>query len=217
MNVVMQTAVNVLAILGAFALGGWLTGALMNWLAGGYFENKRLPGWAAWLSRTLGGALFAFIAYLATFGGGGAGLGGTGGWYGGSYPPNSAADGGKEKEAGQKKDDTKKVEPPAEVPGDALRVEVLGDAPLKKLGGGTFDPERRYLVKGKPLTLAEVRERVGTLRQGKGGLGKVEIVLYLDSPNRDRPQVAELIRYLSDLRPVPKIDFYEPGRRADVD
>lgn len=217
---VIDFLVRSLAIVGAFAVGAWLTHAVWNRIARKWYKDQKLPDGVAWLARVLGGTVFAIIAYWAVHGGGGPGLGGTGGWFGGSGPYQPSAkdmEPTKEKEKGKDTGKQDKKEPPATVGTDTIRVEVLGDAPLEKLGGGKFDRERRYQIKGVPgmRTLDEVKQRIAAMRSSKPGLRVVEIVLYLDSPNRDRPQVAELVAYVSDLG--VKLDFYEPGRRAPVE
>ncbi|MGL4552856.1 MAG: hypothetical protein ACRC33_16895 [Gemmataceae bacterium] len=220
----MDYVIRWLAIIGAFALGAALTQWLWHRLAHKWFKDQKLPPWTAWLSRLCGGTIFAVLVYWIAFGGGGAGLGGTGGFFGGSYP--SVADSGKQpakdKDQGKAPEpkEKEKKEPPAAVGSDTIRIEVLGDAPLRKLAGGDkFDRERRYQVKGVPgvQTLDEVKQRLSAMKAGTPPLKRVEVVLYLDSPNRDRPQIAELLAYIRDIDPAIKPDFYEPGRRAPVD
>ncbi|NBO93827.1 MAG: hypothetical protein EBV06_16190, partial [Planctomycetia bacterium] len=61
--IVVETIVRVLAILGAFALGGWGTGLILGRVSDRYYKKHKLPGWASWLARTCGGSLAAFVTY----------------------------------------------------------------------------------------------------------------------------------------------------------
>ena len=115
--IVIDFVVRALAIVGSFAIGAVFTHWRWHRIAHKWYKDQKLPPWVEWLSRALGGTIFAIIAYWATFGGGGPGMGGTGGWFGGSQPYR-APDGGKdvtkdkdkEKEKDKLKDDKK--EPP---------------------------------------------------------------------------------------------------------
>jgi hypothetical protein len=220
---VVGVATRVLAILGAFALGAWLCGWLMDLLGRKWFKDEKLPAWARNLSRSAGGLLFGLVAYLSIWA-----VGGGSGW----FPGTSNVPGGKDattskdrdpkgpkdtKEKAKEKDDGKKELPPA-TPSTTLRVEVLGDDPLTKLAkGGKIDRERRYRVRGVAglLTLEELKKRVVDQQQSKSPLKKVVIVKYLDSPTG--LPVAELEQFLRDLpRPIVP-DVTDDASNAPLD
>jgi hypothetical protein len=214
--------VRVLAVVGGACLGAFVVGWLAQVLARLAF-NQKVPPWPLWAVRLLGGLVCGWLVWLWLFGGGGGGIGGPGGWWGGGQGKGEA-DKGKpkeerpEKDKDRKKDKDKSFSPVP--PDESLRVEVLGDAPLKKLEG-KFDPHRRYRVgrEARLLTLEEVQARVRKRRAGKPPLRRLEVVLYKDSPARDRPQVAALVRWAEDLDGSERlrVDFSEPEQDAPLE
>jgi hypothetical protein len=207
---------HVLAVIGAAAVGAFLVGWLAQ-VAASLLFGQKVPRWPLWIVRALGGVCAGWLVALWLFGGGGGGLGGEGGF--GLGGPGK----GKEQTAatsdGEKKEKKEAVTPPGE--GDTLRIEVLGDAPLKQIAkAGTFDAARRYRVAGERdlRTLDEVKELI---RRRKESLARLEIVVYRDSPARDRPQVAELVGWARDLenggKGRLKVDFLEPDRYAPLE
>jgi hypothetical protein len=100
---------------------------------------------------------------------------------------------------------------------------VLGDAPLKKIAKGTsFDASKRYRLVGEPglRTIEEVQQIIRQGRERKPPLVRLEIIVYLDSPARDRPQVAALAEWVRDLGDPNKgrirVDYSEPEMEAPV-
>lgn len=105
-------------------------------------------------------------------------------------------------------------------PGEALRIEVLGDGPLRKIAkGGAFDRASRYRVEGvkKLLTLAEVKEHVRRLQKGKPPLKRVEAIVYRDSPAPALPPVKDLTDWLEGLGAGIKSATQEIKKDAPVD
>lgn len=215
-------ATRILAILGAFALGAWLCGWLMDLIGRKWFKDEKLPGWARNLSRAVGGLLFGLVAYLSIWAVGG----GTGWFPGGSAPPGAKdstthkdRDPKDTKAKAKEKDDGKKELPP-DTPSTTLRVEVLGDGPLTKLAsGGKIDRERRYRARGVAglLTLEELKKRVLDQQRSQSPLERVEVVEYLDSPTGlPGSDLRDFLRELSKPQPI-KIDNIRPGSNAPLD
>jgi hypothetical protein len=202
--------IKILAVLGAATLGGWCLGLVATALSRAYFAQK-IPPRPMWFIRTAGFLACGLLGYWWLFGGGGAGIGGGGGIFGGAgggpkegvvkqKDETTGKDRDKEKDKADKEDKDKDR---AKVPPDeTLRVEVLGDAALKKIARrDDFDGAKRYRAAGKRdlLTLEGVKALVKKRRSDGPTLGKLEIVLYADSPARDRPLVAELESWAKDL------------------
>lgn len=203
--------VRVLAVLGAAAVGAFGTGGLVRLAARLTMTRQRLPLWLLRTLRLLGGVALGWLAalwmFLGSFGGlGGWGFGGGGGrGEGNTEGPVAVAPKEKEKE----KEKVPEPEPPPPGAADSLRVEVLGHDALKRLEGSGGDAEHRYRVdtgKGPRLmTFAELKDLVRTRQQGERPLRQVTLVLYKDSPNPDKAQVADLQNWLQDdLPPTAK-------------
>jgi hypothetical protein len=217
--------IRVLAVIGAGALGAFVIAGVIQIAVKAMFGQK-LPPWPVWGLRALGGIACLWIAGLWLFGGGGGGIGGTGGTgVGGSGWPRekekertSIEKSDKEKE----KDGKGKADKPAGEM-ETIRVEVLGDAPLKKLAkGANFDMSKRYRLAGDMnlRTLDEVQKVIRNRREEKPPLKQLEVVLYLDSPERGRPQVASLVEWANDLdeqRGKLLITFSEKNTYAPVE
>ncbi len=194
--------VRALAVVGGACLGAFLLGWLAQVLAKLAF-NQKVPPWPLWAVRLLGGLACGWLVWLWLFGGGGGGIGGAGGWWGGGQGKGEA-DKGKPKEERPEKDKDRKKEkdngsapvPPAE----SLRIEVLGDAPLKKRDSKT-DTRRRYRVAGemKLLTLEELKALILKRRAGKPPLRRLEVVLYTDSPDSRTLPVVGLVDWAKDF------------------
>lgn len=208
--------VYVLAVVGAFALGGMICGWLAQLLVS-LTVNQKLPRWPAWVVRTLGGGVCAWVTYLFVFGGGDGSLpGGQGGRSTGTTA-GSALDGEKTSAKEGKKKDAKDDDPPPK--GDTIRVEVLGDEPLRKLAkAATFEPGKRYRLQGEQRlrTLDEIQKLV---RDRLANLARVEIIVYRDSPARDRPQVAELEQWAKEVGDGKRlrVDYAEQADKAPVE
>jgi hypothetical protein len=186
--------------------------------------------------RILGGGLCGWLVYLWLFGGGGGGIGGPGGFSGaGKSGPQSKdspmVQGPKniDKDRANKKDEeAKNKEKDKDAgkdipPEDTLRIEVLGDAPLRKITkSANFNPEKRYRIEGEPLlrTLGQVKELITNRRARTPPLRRVVIIVYQDSPATDLPQVRGLADWIRDLEPKRGrlfVDLSEPDRNAPVD
>jgi hypothetical protein len=198
----LENLLRLLAILGAFSVGAWLSGWLFQRLASSWFSSHKPPPWAAWSIRTLGGACLAVLVFLIAFGGGGSGIGGIGGLFSGGNQKGTkdgqAKDSPKAKDKDDKTDPKKEAGKTSDSP-STLRIEVLGDRPLQRLLGEGFDRARRYRVIGSPdlLTLEQIRDRIRLGLQADPPLGTLEVVLYNDSPTAG--PVTDLIRYARDL------------------
>lgn len=193
-----------LAVFGAFALGAMLLGWLTQTMVMLAFRQK-IPLWPMWLLRLLGGVLLAWVAYLWLFGSGGNQLGGPGGPSSGAGKDKgkdrpSIEKAGKEKDGSKDKDSRDKVPP---VAADTLiRIEVLGDDPLRKIAKtASLDTAKRYrLVDDRELrTFEEVQKFLRQRRTQQPPLKVVQIVLYQDSPSPNRDSVLDLERWLKDL------------------
>jgi hypothetical protein len=219
--------VRVLAVIGAGALGAFLIAAVVQ-VAVKLAFGQKVPQWPLWGIRVLGGVACVWLVAMWLFGGGGGGIGGSGGLGvgGGSTSEKDkehTASEKSDKDRGKPKDDKGKVDTTPASESETLRVEVLGDAPLKKLAkGSNFDASKRYRVVGESSlrTLDEVQKVVRERREHKAPLKQLEVVLYLDSPDRGRPQVASLVDWANDLdeqRGKLQITFSEKNRYAPLE
>jgi hypothetical protein len=193
--------VKVLAAIGGATVGALLLGWVVQLVVKLAFVQK-VPPWALWPIRLLGGVACGLLVWSL--------FGGTGGWLfgGGGGPGGDGADKDKTKEQRREKDrgkekgkaEGKRDTSPAR-PGSKLSVEVLGDADLKRIAGSKFDPKKRYRIQGQPglLNLAEVQKVIRERHEGKPPLREVDVVLYKDSPARDKEQVKALADYAGDL------------------
>ena len=206
--------VKLLAVVGSAAVGAFAVGWVIQLTAASF--GQKVPRTPLWILRGLGGlAVGWLVVKLWLFAGGGGGFGGPGGMGIGA----GEGTGGVQKADDVKKNDKKEKETP-QGEGDTLRVEVLGDEPLKKLAkSANFDAARRYRLSGERdlRTLDEVKDLI---RQRRSALARVEIILYKDSPTDNRPQVADLAAWARDLdnegKGRLKVDFSEPDRYAPV-
>jgi hypothetical protein len=246
--------IKVLALVGGTFLGALLIGLLVQLVAKSAFKQT-VPPWPLRIVRIFGGVLCGWLVYLWLFGGGGGGLGGPGGGWGGGGGADSknkkdadSKNKAKEKDKEKEKDkDIGKTPPPTRrtptartrprrkekdkdigktpPPEETLRIEVLGDEPLKKIAKSeTPDSRKRYRIQGesKLYTFEEVRKRIKERRSGTPPLRRLVVVVYLDSPARDRPQVRDLEDWARDLEPDPqrgklKVDFSAPDENAPID
>jgi hypothetical protein len=221
--------VKVLAVVGAGAVGALGVGGLVQVFVKLAFAQQ-VPRWPMWGIRGLGGVASAWLVYLWLFGSGSGGLGRPGGWFGGGRgdgadksakvePRAKDKESKKEEEKDKDKDKGKGEAPPEQT----LKVEVLGNDTLKKLAGsGSADLDKRYRIPGEArlYTLEEVRKLVKDRRQGTPPLKRLVVIVYNDSPDRNRPQVADLVDWARDLDPERgkvEVDLQEPDRKAPVD
>jgi hypothetical protein len=223
--------VNVLAVIGAFTVGGFLGGWAFALTAKLAF-NQKVPNWLAWAVRLLSGLAAACVVWMWVFGSGGGGFGGSGFGLGG----NGA---GKDKDTKSDKDD-KKTDPvvppkdkdPDEKPktdgpgigaGETLRVEVLGDGPLEKLAGERkMDRDKRYRIADAPTalrTLEEIRKLILQRRSQTPPLRQLVVIIYSDSPDKDNPYVKDLVLWAKDLDDTGGhllVEYTEPPRVAPL-
>lgn len=227
----LDVPIKALAVLGAFALfsavGGWLARAVVK-----LSFRQELKGTPLWVVRMLSGVAGGWLLALLLFGGGGGGLGGPGGSGLGAGKGAGDKDGKtvdtkavvNGKTAPADKDGKGKADG-AGGPGETIRVEVLGEAPLRKrAGSGTVELARRYRVggsTGRLLTLDEVKVLVRQRSAAIPPLRRVEIVVYKDSPDFARPQVADLAGWAREVQAGDgerlRVDFSEPDRYAPVE
>jgi hypothetical protein len=212
-----STPIKALAVVGGAAVGGVLLG-LVTQLLVRLAAAKQVPPWPLRGVRLGGAVAGGWLVYLWLFGVGGGGLGGPGGgwWPGAGQGPE------KEKEAAAKDAKKEKKGTQDEDQAETVRVEVLGDATLEKIAGGTkFDPERRYRFQGRDdrrlRTLAEVKARVKALHE-KQGVKKIKIVLYYDAPDQaNATYVSPLAAWARELFGEEAVGFEELGEKAPAE
>jgi hypothetical protein len=197
----MDAVVKLLAIAGGALVGG-LVVAFVTGAAVRAVSTRKMPPWARSVMRLLGAVAGGWLVALWLLGGGGWGIGGIGGrgiGSGSGRGPSSARREGPEVTPSSP---ATQAAPAAE--GERLTVEVLGDAPLRKLASRKdSNPQRRYRIdrqqKAELLTLRELKDLIHR-RHVDGSLRQVTIVLYNDSPARD-------VRVVSELRDWAAEDF----------
>ena len=184
----------VLAVAGGAALGALLLGFLTQLLCRA-LTTRKVPRGLLFVIRLLGAVVCGWLVALWVFGGGGGGLGGPGGSGlgagAGKGTQQAANDAEKNRGAGRKSDDSSA----------ALRVEVLGDAALKRVAAGKpMDPNRCYRVEGREglLTLPEVEQFIEQ-RRTSAGLRRLDVILYNDSPDPNVPYVSRLVEWARNL------------------
>ncbi len=192
----------VLAVIGAAALGGFGAGLLLQ-VSARLLAAQKVPRPILQFVRVLGaitlGLVVAFLLFRSAGPGGWGGPGGSGGLFG-----SGSKDGGEP--ADQSPKDTPPPKDKSDTEGATLPIEVLGDKP---------DPERRfYRFQGdKQLrTLAQVSEYLSARQKEQPPLANVDIVLYINSPDRDKAIVKDLEELLRSKSLEPRI--VEPQREA---
>lgn len=223
----MDFPIRVLAVVGGFAaahvLGGWLARLLIKALF-----RRKLDGWPLWVVRLLSGVLGGWLVALLLFGGGGGGLGGPGGTGFGGTGKGEGVDKESKRpldKATKPDDKDKDKSDDGAGPGETLVLEVLGEAPLRKLTPkGVVDATRCYRVAGMPARvygLDEIKALIRQRRAAEPPLSRLEIVVYKDSPDFARPQVAELAAWAREVKNDQgvrlRVDFSEPDRYAPID
>ena len=125
-------------------------------------------------------------------------------------PGRGGDSGGSEEAAAEHPDKSQKNTASVKAPatgdlqrGPTLRVEILGDSPIRRaLGADHFDRERRYRVdadeRRKLLKLPELKKLVDERQASASPFKKVQIVLYDDSPDEGTPAVRNLNRWVKD-------------------
>jgi hypothetical protein len=208
--------VHLLAVIGAFTVGGFLGGWGVA-LAAKLAFNQKLPNWLSWAMRLLCGLVAGWLVWMWLFGPGGGG-GGGGGWWPGGTGTSGEKDKGSDKTGKPDKtpdpitppkdkepDNTGKPDGPGIGSGEAIRVEVLGNGPLEKLSrGGKMDPEKRYRIADASTTLrtfAEIKKLILERRSQTPPLRKLDVVIYLDSPDQASSPVKGLVEWARDIEP----------------
>jgi len=225
--------VNVLAVIGAFTVGGFLGGWVFALVAKAAF-NQKVPNWLAWAVRLLSGLVAAWLVGAWLFGPGGGGGGGGGLWPGGSGTAKDKDTKADKDGKGEKKpapvvpkdkdpDDKGKTDGPGIGSGETLRVEVLGDGPLQILAReGKMNPEKRYRVADAPTalrTLEEIRKLILQRRSQTPPLRQLVVIIYSDSPDKDTPYVKDLVLWAKDLDDTGGhllVEYTEPSRAAPL-
>jgi hypothetical protein len=190
--------IKILAVAGGALIGGLGCGFGAQGLARLLYAGK-LPPPVVQILRVVGGVVAALAVALLVFsgiGGGGDGPGGPGGPggqggtnTGGATTPTTTATtpSTTPQGSGGITDPTKNSE--------VLRVEVL----LLPGGGGIADPIYRIKGEEKRYSAKELGEEIDLRKKANKDLAKLEILLYLDSPDENKQQVKELDR-LANLK-----------------
>ena len=225
--------VKILAVVGAFALGGFFGGWFVSLVAKFAF-NQKVPNWVTWSMRLLSGLLAAWITYMWLFGAGGGGFGwGTGGGNGNGDAKDKSGLGDKAGKGDKppdpveppkdKEDDKGKNDGPGIGSGETIRVEVLGNDPLEKLArGGKVNRERRYRLADAPMTLRtfeEIKKLILERRSQTPPLRQLVVIIYSDSPDKDSGSVKDLVLWAKDLDDTGGrllVEYTEPPRAAPL-
>jgi hypothetical protein len=184
-----------LAVAGGATVGGFGTGFLTQ-LVARLTVARPLPKPAVNILRFLGAIVAGCLVWLWVFGSGGQGFGLGGGGFGlGGHETGAGGTGASRNIESGKETVHNDGTDPTVGPG-VFRVEVLGDRPEER--------ERFYrLENGEPktrLTMKELRSRINERKTQSPPLQKLVIVLYLDSPDKDKLQVRELQELALDLK-----------------
>jgi hypothetical protein len=217
-----------LAGLGGFLVGGFLVGLFVQLLVAVAWRQK-IPPLALALIRVLGGITIGWLAMLLVGTGNGTGNGfGFGGQ--GSESGNGPGSGsGKEQVASKDKDHSSTSNGSTETvplrPSDTLEVEVLGIHAVKALvGKASYDSGKWYRVHTpegtKLMTLEEVKKFIAPDEETTH-YRRLVLVIYGDSPNRDKAQVTDLQNWansflLKDGKGKINVELVEKDEDAPV-
>jgi hypothetical protein len=184
-----ELIIRALAVAGAALVGGLASGLVLQVLVR-LTTTARVPKGVLRVVRVLGAVALALAAALFLFNKGN-GLGGGGwGWFGGG--PGTGGEGPTtpaESTARQAPRDTGRESGTAPAgPGRMLRVEVLVD---RRNQATAFRPEGRSDL----LSLADLEKYVAGRHAQAPGLQRLELVIYLNSPDRDSGPVKELLAW----------------------
>ncbi|HEY1860058.1 MAG TPA: hypothetical protein VGG61_06875 [Gemmataceae bacterium] len=190
-----------LAVAGGATVGGFGTGLLTQLIAR-LTVARPLPRPALNVLRLLGAFAAGLLVWMWVFGSGGPGFGFGGGGLGlgGRETGTGGTGSGASTESRKELPQNNGTDPTA---GPAvLRIEVLGDRPderarFYRLDAG--DPNAR-------LTLDEIRAKIRDRKAQSPPLEKLVIVLYLDSPDKEKKQVRDLQELALDFKLRPILD-----------
>lgn len=191
-----QIAIRCMAVAGAFLIGNFTAGVVMQFLGKFYFK-RILPTWAIAWTRIASGLTLAIIAALILFGDGGYGLGGSGGGKpGGPQTPErkEKSDEKKDKETPEKE----VVIPP--MPSD--EVKSIFPARIVVLGGAQKE-DRFYILDEAKEGVTFERLKDILLQRRKDSvkpLQRIDILVYKDSAYRDSYLVKQLEIWAKDNR-----------------
>lgn len=186
-----DAVVRVLAVIGGGAGGGLALGLLAQLLLRA-LSIRNSPRWSLLTIRLLGGVICGWLVALWLFGGGGPGIGGSGGFGFGS------GSGSGDTQSKDRKREGKHVAPKAngasKTPdSQTLRLEVLGADALKNAGKEASHCYRLDQQEGEHyLSFAEVKDEIRHRQQQQPPLRLIQIVLYKDSPDENRPVVSQV-------------------------
>lgn len=179
--------VKLLAIVGGVAVGalgcGWFVKLAVRVVTGQKVPQRIVTGF-----RALGGVTLGFLIWTWVFSAGGEG--GIGGSGGGWWPfGQSGGKGAVVQKPGPETsvEPKKEPEPPPEKT-DVLAIQLLGGARVKEQRFYTLDRE-------PPRNLPELQRAVEERKQKQPALGRLDILIYSDSVDRDNPAVTELARW----------------------
>jgi len=190
-----QWAMRGLAVAGGAAVGGFGTGFLTQFITR-LTVARPLPKPAVNLLRILGAIVTGCLVWMWVFGSGGPGFGFGGGGFGLGGHETGAGGTGRELTTELTKETSHSNGSDSSTGPDVLRIEVLGDRPQERT--------RFYRIDGgtsrERLTLDEIERRIRERQTEAPPLNRVVIVLYQDSPDKDKAQVRDLQERLLDLR-----------------
>jgi hypothetical protein len=190
-----QWAMRGLAVAGGAAVGGFGTGALTQFVTR-MTVARPLPKPAVNILRIVGAIAAGCLVWMWVFGSGGPGFGFGGGGFGlGGHETGAGGTG-----RGLNLESTKETSyingTDSSAGPDVLRIEVLGDRPEERSHFYRIDDGGSRAR----LTLDELRGRIRDRQAQAPPLKRIVIVLYLDSPDKDKMQVRELQELALDLK-----------------
>jgi hypothetical protein len=185
-----DVAVRVLAVIGGGAGGGLALGLLAQLLLRA-LSIRNSPRWSLGTIRLLGGVICGWLVALWLFGGGGPGIGGSGG-----FSLGSGSGSGETPKKGPKSENENsgKSGDESKTPDEqTLRIEVLGANALKNADKDASHCYRLDKQEGAHyLSFAEVKDEILHRQQQQPPLRLIQIVLYKDSPDDNRPVVSQV-------------------------
>ncbi len=181
--------VKVLAVVGGVAVGalgcGWFAKLIVR-----VVTHQKLPPRMVTGFRILGGLAMGLLIWTWVFSAGG--VGGMGGSGSGWWPFGQAGGKGvaleKQVVAPPPPPPQAQAEPPQPEKTDILAVRMLGGARVKE--------QRFYVLEDEgPRDFADLQKAIEERKQKQPTLGRLDILIYSDSVDRDNPAVTELARW----------------------